>query len=54
MNNKYPQIHLIYNRYGNASPTKKAVAEIRVTHNYKHIAKQTKLSFSLRLNFRES
>lgn len=35
MNNKYPQIHLIYNRYRNASPTKKAVVEIRVTHNYK-------------------
>lgn len=35
MNNKLPQIHLIYNRKGKASPTQKAVVEIRVTHNYR-------------------
>ena len=35
MNNKLPQIHLIYNRYKKASATKKAVVEIRVLHNYK-------------------
>lgn len=35
MNNKLPQIHLIYNRYRNASLTKKAVVEIRVSHNYR-------------------
>ena len=34
MNNKFPQIHLIYNRYKKASPTQKAVVEIRVTYNY--------------------
>ena len=34
MNNKFPQIHLIYNRYKKASQTQKAVVEIRVTHNY--------------------
>lgn len=34
MNNKFPQIHLIYNRYKKASNEKPAVVEIRVTHNY--------------------
>ncbi len=34
MNNKFPQIHLIYNRYKKASMERKAVVEIRVTHNY--------------------
>lgn len=34
MNNKFPQIHLIYNRYKKASYTQKAVVEIRVTYNY--------------------
>ena len=34
MNNKLPQIHLIYNRYKKASTIKKAVVEIRVTYNY--------------------
>lgn len=34
MNNKFPQIHLIYNRYKKASSTQKAVVEIRVTYNY--------------------
>lgn len=34
MNNKFPQIHLIYNRYKKASDTQKAVVEIRVTYNY--------------------
>jgi site-specific recombinase XerD len=34
MNNNFPQIHLIYNRYKKASSTKKAVVEIRVTYNY--------------------
>ena len=33
MNNKLPQIHLIYNRYKKASPTQKAIVEIRVTYN---------------------
>ena len=33
MNNKLPQIHLIYNRYKKASPTQKAVVEIRITYN---------------------
>ena len=35
MNNKLPQIHLIYNRYKKATPDKPAVVEIRITHNYK-------------------
>lgn len=35
MNNKLPQIHLVYNRYKKASATKKAVVEIRILHNYK-------------------
>ena len=35
MNNKYPQIHLIYNRCKRATPYKKAAVEIRITHNYK-------------------
>lgn len=34
MNNKFPQIHLIYNRYKKASPERQAVVEIRITHNY--------------------
>lgn len=34
MNNTFPQIHLVYNRYKKASNTQKAVVEIRVTHNY--------------------
>ena len=34
MNNKLPQIHLIYNRYRKASETQKAVVEIRVTYDY--------------------
>ena len=34
MNNKFPKINLIYNRYKNASDTKPAVVEIRVTYNY--------------------
>lgn len=35
MNTKLPQIHLIYNRYKKATATKKAVVEVRITHNYK-------------------
>ena len=35
MNNKLPQIHLIYNRYKKASLTKKAAVEIRISYNYK-------------------
>lgn len=35
MNNKFPQIHLIYNRYKKADAKTKAVLEIRVTHNRK-------------------
>lgn len=35
MNNKVPQIHLIYNRYKKADAKIKAVVEIRVTHNRK-------------------
>jgi site-specific recombinase XerD len=34
MNNKFPQIHLIYNRYKKANANKAAVVEIRITHNY--------------------
>ena len=34
MNNKLPQIHIIYNRYKKASDTQQAILEIRVTHNY--------------------
>ena len=33
MNNKFPQIHIIYDRYKKASPTQKAMLEIRVTYN---------------------
>ena len=32
---KLPQIHIIYDRYKKASPTRKAVVEIRITYNYK-------------------
>lgn len=35
MNNKVPQIHLIYNRYKKASPTQQAVVEIRVSYDRK-------------------
>ena len=35
MNNKYPKIHLIYNRCGRATQYKKAAVEIRISHNYK-------------------
>ena len=35
MNNKFPQIHLIYNRYKKATPKKPAAVEIRVTYDYK-------------------
>lgn len=35
MNNKYPQIHYIYNRYRKATVTKQAVVEMRITYNYK-------------------
>ena len=35
MNNKYPKIHLVYNRCGRATPYKKAAVEIRISHNYK-------------------
>lgn len=35
MENKLPNIQLIYNRYKKASKTKKAVVEVRITHNYK-------------------
>lgn len=35
MNNKLPQVHLIYNRYKKASASRKAVIEIRITYNYK-------------------
>ena len=34
MNNKFPQIHIIYNRYKKASMIQKAVVEIRVSYNY--------------------
>lgn len=34
MNNKFPKINLIYNRYKKASDIKPAVVEIRVTYNY--------------------
>lgn len=35
MNNKFPQIHLIYNRYKKADTETKAVVEIRVTYDRK-------------------
>lgn len=35
MNNKSPQINIIFDRRKNASPTVKASIEIRITHNYK-------------------
>jgi site-specific recombinase XerD len=35
MNNKFPQLHFIYNRYKKASPVKKAVVELRITYDYK-------------------
>lgn len=35
MNNKFPQLHLIYNRYKKASATQKAVIELRITYDYK-------------------
>ena len=35
MNNKFPQIHLIYNRYKKADSETKAVVEIRVTYDRK-------------------
>ena len=35
MNNKLPQVHLIYNRYKKASASRKAVIEIRITYNYR-------------------
>ena len=35
MNNKFPQIHLIYNRYKKANAETKAMVEIRVTHDRK-------------------
>ena len=35
MNNKFPQIHLIYNRYKKADAETKAVVEIRVTYDRK-------------------
>jgi site-specific recombinase XerD len=35
MNNKFPQLHFIYNRYKKASPAKKAVVELRITYDYK-------------------
>lgn len=35
MNNKLPQIKLVYDRYKTATATKPAVVEIRITYNYK-------------------
>lgn len=35
MNNKLPQITLVYDRYKKASPTKKASVEMRISYNYK-------------------
>ena len=35
MNNKFPQIHLIYNRYKKATDDTPAVVEVRITHNRK-------------------
>ena len=34
MNNKYSQIHYIYNRYKKATAVKPAVVEMRITYNY--------------------
>ena len=35
MINRFPQIHLIYNRYKKASATRPAVVEVRITHDRK-------------------
>lgn len=35
MNNKLPQIHLVFDRYRKATLTKKASVEVRITYNYK-------------------
>lgn len=35
MNNKYPQIHIVYDRQKRASMTKPSSLEVRITHNYK-------------------
>lgn len=35
MNNKLPQIHLVFDRYKKATLTKKASIEVRITYNYK-------------------
>lgn len=34
MNNRFPKIHLIYDRYKKAGPTRKAAVEIVVSYNY--------------------
>lgn len=35
MNNKIPQVNIVYDRRKIASPTRKSSVEIRITHNYK-------------------
>lgn len=35
MNNKYPKIHLVYDRYKRATPYRQAAVEVRISHNYK-------------------
>jgi site-specific recombinase XerD len=35
MNNRLPQIHLVFDRYKKATLTKKASIEVRITYNYK-------------------
>jgi integrase len=35
MNNKLPQIHLVFDRYKKATLTKKSSIEVRITYNYK-------------------
>ena len=35
MNNKYPKIHLVYDRYKKATPYRQAAVEVRISHDYK-------------------
>ena len=35
MNNKYPKIHLVYDRYKRATPHRQAAVEVRISHDYR-------------------
>ena len=35
MNNKYPKIHLVYDRYKKATPYRQAAVEVRISYDYK-------------------